>query len=652
MGAGGFARRAGAAEPPVTRRGRVGGPSDGGRGNPRRPDRWLVHVDAKPRRGHETDRACVRDRAIRLQCSVDDAEIEEALPLLEDLYWLVALTREEIRAAVRQSTARVAARDGTGRVVAFARAVSDGKCAWIYDVAVAAHLRNARLGAALMGVLLDHPMVRGVRHVRLSTKDAMPFYRRFGFCNLDEAPRHTWTSTEMIRTRGRGPGAVDQRRAHGHAGTAYRALHDVNDCNGAAPPPPVTVTVTDENGRVVNAAVNAAGNFSIAGGPELTAPCSAKLSDGTKTRAMVGKVTSGDCNSCHTARWPASVVGRERIYLEASSASASTCGGRRPTTASSPADRSASTRSPRSARWSAWAGRASRRPPRWCDRAELRSLLRYADTMVRAAHGVTAMCLFFACAAPRPHGELRGPISDQPPYVVTYSLGDERCSGAPRAARPCVSEVADAERSGTSAEWLAAIDCEERSERIVDALRHAQRARERRLFEPDASAREIFTETIKRLSKLPARLSFGPVCRGAKISVDDRHVPEESVGIVFSVDPGPHELRVDGFLFSARGTFCLHAAERRHVTFPPIPCPVNAPAPPSSEPPRPTARVGELCSRARLNSEDSATVTYLRSCASGLVCCVRPSSSRTVEAFCGAPAGCGTVSPVVENTSE
>jgi nitroimidazol reductase NimA-like FMN-containing flavoprotein (pyridoxamine 5'-phosphate oxidase superfamily)/N-acetylglutamate synthase-like GNAT family acetyltransferase len=124
----------------------------------------------------------VRDRSIRLQCAVDDAEIEEALPLLEGLYWL-------------------AARDGSGRIVAFARAVSDGKCAWIYDVAVAAHLRNARLGAALMGVLLDHPRVRGARHVRLSTKDAMPFYRRLGFCNLDEAPRYPWTSTDMIRTR-------------------------------------------------------------------------------------------------------------------------------------------------------------------------------------------------------------------------------------------------------------------------------------------------------------------------------------------------------------------------------------------------------------------------------------------------------------------
>jgi cytochrome c5 len=87
------------------------------------------------------------------------------------------------------------------------------------------------------------------------------------------------------------------------AGTVYKALHDVNDCNGAAPPPTVIVTITDSKGKVVNATVNAAGNFDIPrqNGPQrLTAPYSAKVSDGVKTRVMVGKVTSGDCNSCHS----------------------------------------------------------------------------------------------------------------------------------------------------------------------------------------------------------------------------------------------------------------------------------------------------------------------------------------------------------------
>ena len=43
---------------------------------------------------------------------------------------------------------------------------------------------------------------------------------------------------------------------------------------------------------------------------KLTAPYSAKVFDGTKTRVMVGKVTSGDCNFCHTAAGKNGAPGR------------------------------------------------------------------------------------------------------------------------------------------------------------------------------------------------------------------------------------------------------------------------------------------------------------------------------------------------------
>ncbi|MDB4937380.1 MAG: hypothetical protein JWP87_4352 [Labilithrix sp.] len=97
------------------------------------------------------------------------------------------------------------------------------------------------------------------------------------------------------------------------AGTVYRGgLHDVDDCNGTGPPPPVTVVITDKMGKTVNAKVNEAGNFYVeaeqggpakgpgGGGGGFKAPFRAKIVDGTKVRAMTGSVTSGDCNSCHT----------------------------------------------------------------------------------------------------------------------------------------------------------------------------------------------------------------------------------------------------------------------------------------------------------------------------------------------------------------
>ncbi|MDB4939491.1 MAG: hypothetical protein JWP87_6463 [Labilithrix sp.] len=82
------------------------------------------------------------------------------------------------------------------------------------------------------------------------------------------------------------------------AGTIYTAAHEPNDCDGKGPPPALTVVITDKNGKVTNLPVNAAGNFFTRA--KITAPYKAKVTDGTKTRAMTGSVTAGDCNSCHT----------------------------------------------------------------------------------------------------------------------------------------------------------------------------------------------------------------------------------------------------------------------------------------------------------------------------------------------------------------
>lgn len=84
------------------------------------------------------------------------------------------------------------------------------------------------------------------------------------------------------------------------AGTVYPSLHEPNDCIGSAPPPQLRVVVTDSRNRVFNMEVNASGNFLTKGGERPRPPLKAMITDGTKTRAMAGSVTSGDCNSCHT----------------------------------------------------------------------------------------------------------------------------------------------------------------------------------------------------------------------------------------------------------------------------------------------------------------------------------------------------------------
>lgn len=92
------------------------------------------------------------------------------------------------------------------------------------------------------------------------------------------------------------------------AGTVYPTLHEPDDCNGKGPPPQLTVVITDAMNRVINVPVNAAGNFFTR--TRIAVPYKAAVTDGTRTRAMVGSVTSGDCNSCHTVQGTRGAPGR------------------------------------------------------------------------------------------------------------------------------------------------------------------------------------------------------------------------------------------------------------------------------------------------------------------------------------------------------
>jgi hypothetical protein len=95
------------------------------------------------------------------------------------------------------------------------------------------------------------------------------------------------------------------------AGTVYPTLHEPDLCDGEAPPPTIEVVVTDAAKRQVTMRVNTAGNFYMRAG-RYTAPFTVVVNDITnkKSRSMVGKVTSGDCNSCHTVTGANNAPGR------------------------------------------------------------------------------------------------------------------------------------------------------------------------------------------------------------------------------------------------------------------------------------------------------------------------------------------------------
>jgi nitroimidazol reductase NimA-like FMN-containing flavoprotein (pyridoxamine 5'-phosphate oxidase superfamily)/GNAT superfamily N-acetyltransferase len=136
----------------------------------------------------------------RLLCA--PTQVDEAVALLRGSYWNGNVADEVIARAHRGASAWVGAADDEGRLVATARALSDGsKWAAVFDVMVAPAWRGRRLGEAVMRLLLDHPQVRHARRVWLGTRDAQRFYARLGFHEGRMIPPRPYRTTEMVLER-------------------------------------------------------------------------------------------------------------------------------------------------------------------------------------------------------------------------------------------------------------------------------------------------------------------------------------------------------------------------------------------------------------------------------------------------------------------
>jgi GNAT superfamily N-acetyltransferase/nitroimidazol reductase NimA-like FMN-containing flavoprotein (pyridoxamine 5'-phosphate oxidase superfamily) len=136
-------------------------------------------------------------------------DVHEAVDLLEGHYWTTGVSRDVLAKAQLGASAWLGARDASGRLVATARANSDGaRHAYVADVAVAPEYRGRGLGEALIRLLLDHPRVRGAGLVRLATKDAQAFYERFGF-EPEQQVQFPFPIARLLLRRGVVPGSFD-----------------------------------------------------------------------------------------------------------------------------------------------------------------------------------------------------------------------------------------------------------------------------------------------------------------------------------------------------------------------------------------------------------------------------------------------------------
>lgn len=140
----------------------------------------------------------------RLACALDERDLDAAVGLIRDAYWNDWPTEADLRRSHLGATAWVGIKDQAGTLLATARALSDGgKFALIYDVAVTEARRGQGLGEAMLRFLLAHPRLRQAQRIWLKTRDAMDFYRRFGFVLASELPPRSFASNEMWLLRPR-----------------------------------------------------------------------------------------------------------------------------------------------------------------------------------------------------------------------------------------------------------------------------------------------------------------------------------------------------------------------------------------------------------------------------------------------------------------
>jgi GNAT superfamily N-acetyltransferase len=103
--------------------------------------------------------------------------------LSREAYWSPGLDRAVFERAVAHSL--VASAFVGDEQVGFARVVTDcATFAWLCDVFVAATVRGRGVGQRLIGALVDHPDLQGLRRWSLRTRDAHGLYQRVGFTPL------------------------------------------------------------------------------------------------------------------------------------------------------------------------------------------------------------------------------------------------------------------------------------------------------------------------------------------------------------------------------------------------------------------------------------------------------------------------------------
>lgn len=105
-------------------------------------------------------------------------------------YWSAGIPFALVERAVRSSLC-IGAYDEAGAQVGLVRVISDyATFCYVCDVYVLEDHRGRGLSKAMLGMVMDHPRLQGLRRWSLVTADAHGLYRQFGFKPVAQPERH------------------------------------------------------------------------------------------------------------------------------------------------------------------------------------------------------------------------------------------------------------------------------------------------------------------------------------------------------------------------------------------------------------------------------------------------------------------------------
>lgn len=113
----------------------------------------------------------------------DEADLALIHGQLSRCYWCEGMPRALLERAMRGSLNFLLREDG--ELVGYARVISDrATFAYLCDVFVVEAWRGRGLGDWLIGQVVAHPELQGLRRFSLFTRDAHSLYQRHGFAPL------------------------------------------------------------------------------------------------------------------------------------------------------------------------------------------------------------------------------------------------------------------------------------------------------------------------------------------------------------------------------------------------------------------------------------------------------------------------------------